>query len=124
MKEKLNNIQVIRVLCIIAVVTIHTCPSGQIGIFLRPFLNFCVSIFIFLSGYLTKMLIEDKSKYIKKRLSRVIIPYIIWSIIYIIIYNDYSNFILKFLTARCCGIYLYFCIHTNDTINFYYNIIN
>lgn len=111
MKEKFSNIQVIRALCIIAVVTIHTCPSGQIGIFLRPFLNFCVAIFIFLSGYLTKMPIEDKSKFIKKRLIRITPPYIIWSIIYTVIYSDYDNFILKFLTARCCGIYYYIFVY-------------
>lgn len=111
MKEKLDNIQIIRALCIIAVVSIHTCPSGQIGILLRPFLNFCVAIFIFLSGYLTKIPIEDNSQFIKRRTLRIIFPYIIWSVIYTIIYNDYNNFILKFLTARCCGIYYYLFVY-------------
>jgi surface polysaccharide O-acyltransferase-like enzyme len=111
MKEKSSNVQIIRALCIIAVVSIHTCPSGQIGIILRPFLNFCVSIFIFLSGYLTKIPIENNSQFIKRRTLRIIFPYIIWSVIYTIIYNDYNNFILKFLTARCCGIYYYLFVY-------------
>ena len=111
MKEKSSNIQIIRALCIIAVVSIHTCPSGQVGIILRPFLNFCVAIFIFLSGYLTKIPIGNNYQFIKRRTLRIIFPYIIWSVVYTIIYNDYNNFILKFLTARCCGIYYYLFVY-------------
>ncbi|MEE0236650.1 MAG: hypothetical protein UD961_10885 [Bacteroidales bacterium] len=52
MKDR--NIQTFRALAIIAVVMIHTTPSGQWQVFCKPFINFAVATFIFLSGYLTK----------------------------------------------------------------------
>lgn len=70
-------------------------------------------MFIFLSGYLTK--IEDKNLTIdvfnKKRILRVIIPYIIWSIIYTIAYSDYRKFFIKILTGTSCGIYYYILVY-------------
>lgn len=56
MKDK--KIQILRGIAIIAVVAIHT-VRGDISIIIRPFINFAVAMFIFLSGYLTK--IEDKN---------------------------------------------------------------
>ena len=49
-KEKNVKIQILRAIAIIGVVLIHTCPSGKWQIFVRPFINFAVPIFIFLSG--------------------------------------------------------------------------
>lgn len=69
-------------------------------------------MFIFLSGYLTK--IEDKNlkgMFNKKRISRVMIPYIIWSIIYTIAYSDYKKFFIKILTGTSCGIYYYILVY-------------
>ena len=43
-----------RAIAIIAVVVIHTTPAGQWQVFCKPFINFAVATFIFLSGYLTK----------------------------------------------------------------------
>ena len=43
-----------RGMAIIAVVMIHTTPAGQWQIFCKPFINFAVAAFVFLSGYLTK----------------------------------------------------------------------
>lgn len=74
-KEK---IQLLRGIAIIAVIMIHT-VSGEKAILIRPFLNFSVALFIFLSGYLTNFSqgIPIKEFY-KKRLIRVGVPYIIW----------------------------------------------
>lgn len=77
-----KNIQALRGLAIIAVVLIHTCPSGLSQVFVRPFLNFAVAMFIFLSGNLTKTENEDWIHFIKKRCLRVLIPYFIWTIVY------------------------------------------
>ena len=54
-KPKNNTIQIFRALAIIAVVMIHTCPSGEWQVFCRPFINFSVATFLLLSGYLTKI---------------------------------------------------------------------
>ena len=85
-EQKSNKIQVLRGIAIIAVVLIHTSPVGLPSIFIRPFLNFCVGLFLFLSGYLS----IAKKWNPKKRIVKIIIPYIIWTIIYVIMQN-YRN---------------------------------
>ena len=73
-----NHIQILRGLAIIAVVFIHNTPIGLSQVFIRPFLNFSVGLFLFLSG-----LLSNKASYNpKKRIVKVIVPYIIWSFIY------------------------------------------
>lgn len=79
---KNNMVQVFRALAIIAVVMIHTCPSAKWQVVCRPFINFAVATFLFLSGYLTKTENEDWGAFYKKRIIRVLIPYLIWSILY------------------------------------------
>lgn len=77
-----RNIQIFRAIAIIAVVMIHTTPAGQWQIFCKPFINFAVAAFIFLSGYLTKADNDDWLAFCRKRISRVLVPYIIWTVIY------------------------------------------
>lgn len=104
------SIQILRGLAIIAVVIIHSCPKGLFGIFIRPFVNFAVAMFIFLSGYLTKVDIPDYKKFILKRIKRVFIPYCLWSLIYMIP-TGFDGFWIKFITGRCCGIYYYIFVY-------------
>ena len=77
-----NMIQIFRALSIIAVVMIHTTPNGEWQVFCRPFINFAVATFLFLSGYLTKVDNDNWFSFCKKRIMRVIIPYVIWTIVY------------------------------------------
>lgn len=95
---------------------IHT-VSGEKAILIRPFLNFSVALFIFLSGYLTNFSqgIPIKEFY-KKRLIRVGVPYIIWSIIYTIAYSNYDNFIKNIMTGQACGIYYYILVYIQLTL--------
>ena len=69
-------------MAIIAVVMIHTTPAGQWQIFCKPFINFAVAAFIFLSGYLTKTDNDNWPKFCTRRISRVLVPYLIWTVIY------------------------------------------
>lgn len=57
------------------------------NIFIRQIVNCCVAVFIFLSGYFTNIekIKNNKKEYITKKIKMLIIPYIIWSIIYFII---------------------------------------
>ena len=71
-----------RGMAIIAVVMIHTTPAGQWQIFCKPFINFAVATFIFLSGYLTKTDNDNWPKFYTRRISRVLVPYLIWTVIY------------------------------------------
>lgn len=81
-RKKNNFIQVVRAFAIIAVVMIHTCPSGIEQVIYRPFINFPVATFLFLSGYLTRIENDNWYAFYKKRIVRVIVPYIIWTILH------------------------------------------
>lgn len=83
---KSNNIQVLRGIAIIAVVFIHNTPKGLAQVYCRPFLNFSVGLFLFLSG----MLSNANNWNLKKRIVKVAIPYTLWTLIYVILYN-YRN---------------------------------
>ena len=80
MKEP--KVQMLRAVAIVAVVMIHTCPTGEMQIYIRPFINFGVATFLFLSGYLTDVSRIKTRYFYKKRISRVLIPYMIWSFLY------------------------------------------
>ena len=82
-----RKIQVLRGLAIIAVILIHTCPGTFAGIFIRAAVNYAVALFVFCSGYLTKTEYPDTGKFYKKRLTRVWIPYVIWSLLYTFAYK-------------------------------------
>ena len=80
-ERKSVKIQLLRGLAIIAVVFIHMTPSGLAQVFCRPFLNFAVGMFLFLSGRLS-----DAKKWTPfKRLIKVLIPYAIWTMVYTLI---------------------------------------
>ena len=81
-KNKNTKIQILRAIAIIAVVMIHTCPDGIMQVYASPFINFSVATFLFLSGYLTSIDNSDWKSFYKKRIFRVIIPYIIWTLLY------------------------------------------
>lgn len=57
MQNRIKNhrIQILRAFAIIAVVMIHTSPPAAGQVIFRPFINFGVATFLFLSGYLTKI---------------------------------------------------------------------
>lgn len=79
---KNNKIQIIRAILALFVVLIHALPNNtELRIILRPILNISVAGFIFLSGFLTKLDIETKAFY-KKRVLTVLVPYLIFSVLY------------------------------------------
>lgn len=81
--EQSQRIQVLRGLAIIAVVFIHNTPGGLYQVFCRPFLNFSVGLFLFLSGMLSNS--EHWNPW--KRIKKVLIPYVIWTLIYSALYH-------------------------------------
>lgn len=104
-KEKNLKIQVLRAIAILAVVLIHTSPVGISQVFIRPLINFAVPTFLFISGYLTTIENSNWKLFCRKRIIRVIIPYIIWTFIYTSINFIGKNFepkkyITHLLTAK------------------------
>lgn len=84
--------QTLKGLCIIFVVLIHL-PWGQDGewtaylwIAIRKIINISVATFFFISAYYTNIYNEIRGSvlnYYSKRLKRLLIPYLIWSIVYV-----------------------------------------
>ena len=48
----------------------------------KPFINFAVATFVFLSGYLTKADNDNWLAFYRRRITRVLVPYFIWTVIY------------------------------------------
>lgn len=103
-------VQWVRGICILMVILIH-CKSGMgydlntfeynYGIILRQFINFPVAVFVFFSGYYTKLDdIHDRSRLIA-RIIRLGIPYLVWSIIYIAYRMIVAHEIFSFYQIIC-----------------------
>lgn len=91
-----ERIQVVRGLAIIAVVCIHSTPdfSMPVEVFCKPFLNFAVGAFLFLSG-----LLSDAEKWDPlKRIRKLLIPYALWSLVYVFVNNGTSLSLPAFVT--------------------------
>jgi len=76
---------------------------------IRPFVNFAVGLFIFLSGYLTKLDCID-SKIIWKRISRVLFPYVIWTLVFSVLHRD-RNVGYNLLTANQPSIFYFMIVY-------------
>lgn len=117
-EQKSYNIQVLRGVAIIAVVFIHNIPSVYVQIWCRPFLNFCVGLFLFLSGMLSYA--DEKIPW--DRIIKVVVPYTIWTFIYVIIsnHNDViqfiTKFILHFVTGTAAPIMYYIFVYCQFTV--------
>ncbi len=106
-----KKIQILRAFAICAVVMIHSNAGGVLGVLTRPFLNFAVAMFLFISGYLTKAEIPSIGKFYGKRILRVIVPYTIWSLIFTFAYRSFDSFFINFFTANCNSIYYYIFVY-------------
>lgn len=105
-ENKSIHIQFLRGIAILAVVMIHSSVPGVYQVLLRPFINFAVALFIFLSGYLTKTKIANVWQFYKKRILKVLVPYLIWSVIYASP-EGFEDFWQKLLMGRWCFAYYY-----------------
>lgn len=113
-----NKIQVLRGLAIIAVVFIHNTPGGLPQVVLRPFLNFCSGLFLFLSG-----MQSDAEKWNpKKRISKVLIPYVIWTLIYVVM-SFYQSplqipvvFLKQLLLGKAAWVMYYIFVYCEFTL--------
>jgi surface polysaccharide O-acyltransferase-like enzyme len=110
MKQHVKSVDYLRTLAILAVVLIHTTSRtleaakfDLIGFPLTLFLNqiarFAVPLFFIISGFVLETNFDQSSSYfsfLKKRFSKIFIPYIFWSgIYYLFIYNqNRENFFL------------------------------
>ncbi len=99
-------VDLIRVIAIFFVVVGHTSESvtdhwNRIPLFdwmsgniYSSFVRFCVPMFFMLSGFLLLGKEESLWNFFRKRFRKIIIPLIAWSVIYLLLSQDYSNYTL------------------------------
>ena len=109
--EKSRRIQALRGVAILAVVMIHTYPHDLFGVYFRALINFAVAMFIFLSGYLTKLECGNWKEFYARRLKRVVIPYVFWSIVITVLKGNYQGFFINLLTGKCLMQYYFIIVY-------------
>ena len=67
---------------------IHNTPVGLAQVWCRPFINFGVGLFLFLSGLLSSAEHWKPAK----RITKIVIPYLVWTLIYVVSANIESPF--------------------------------
>lgn len=110
--RKDEYIQFLRGCAMIAVVLIHCLPQADWILFLRPFLNCAVAMFLFLSGLLTPVdKCIDISSFYKRRIGKILIPYVFWSCVYLIVARQTNPFaIIKSLCLGTSAAQMYFLL--------------
>lgn len=117
-EHKSAKIQALRGFAIIAVVFIHTTPGGMAQVICRPFLNFAVGLFLFLSG----MLSNARECKPFKRLTKILIPYAIWTFAYTIALSYRSpglipgNYIRYLILGNSAAIMYYVFLYCEFTL--------
>ena len=110
-RERNNMVQIFKALAIVAVVMIHTTPAGVSQVLFRPFINFSVATFLFLSGYLTKAENDNWGAFYKKRITRVLIPYVIWTVVYTVFSGHIGRLPMNLLTAKAAAPLYYVLVY-------------
>lgn len=95
-KEYISNL---RVLATFSVILLHTAADfvlrfGEMPLNVWHVANlwdaitrFCVPVFVMISGAVLLGRDEDLGAFMRKRLNRIIIPFLFWSIVYVVYYN-------------------------------------
>ncbi len=108
--QKIRGILIFGVIFIHCVFKCNNVLDNCISIIIRTFCNLAVPIFIFLSAYFFNFqkYKNDPKKYLLNKIKRLIIPLLLWNIIYFIL--DYENFsIIDFITFETAP-QLYFIV--------------
>lgn len=107
-------IQAFRGGAIIAVLVNHTFSGAMtFSVFGEAFINFAVALFIFLSGYLTKIRYDNYKTVVKKRFLKIGIPYVLWSLVCCMVLGVYSpiRITLYLLTGKACFPYYFIIVY-------------
>lgn len=123
MKKYLEKFGLIRIICALSVLGIHITSryiyQYDTAFILNQLFRYCVPIFVILSGYFLFYSDSDKinsngKTIFFKRLKKILVPYIIWTLVYLLYENRHSigelrnlNYLKIFLTGHN---HLYFFI--------------
>ncbi|OGD00916.1 hypothetical protein A2701_04815 [Candidatus Amesbacteria bacterium RIFCSPHIGHO2_01_FULL_47_34] len=114
-KNHNGAIDAIRIAAILGVIMIHTTTriletsrfdvqNYQLTLFLNQAARFAVPVFFMISGYVLQLSYKPSAgyfEYLKKRLNRIFVPYVLWSAIYYLFVYKQHNF--SFPTALMTG---------------------
>lgn len=84
-------------MAIAAVVLIHNTPPGIWQVWCRPFVNWSVGLFLFLSGMLSS---ADRWSP-RKRIAKVLIPYALWTFVYVLLGSLKAPVEIPYKYVRC-----------------------
>jgi hypothetical protein len=118
----------VRGLCIILVILIHvTVPLNEDGIILpewylvRKLTAFPVAVFFFMAGYFVHIEKIEEAGYLGVKIKRVLLPYILFSILYIVLNNilgsnvNWYGILASFLWGTS-EVQMYFCVYLMQMI--------
>jgi surface polysaccharide O-acyltransferase-like enzyme len=83
-----------------------TDPQWWVGNIYDSFIHYCVPVFVMITGALLLPQTITLKSFLQKRVKRIFIPFLFWSVVYIYFtLDDYSNdltlfFVLKTVTAK------------------------
>lgn len=121
--EKDNYFQILKAIAICGVVLSHSIgaeirhiqDNGILEIIIRQFINYSLPVFLFISGYFVTnanfRVNERPFTFIRKRLKRLLIPYLLWSVIGIV------------LTKKFNLTYVIYCLFTGQAMFQLYYIV-
>ena len=105
------KIQIIRAISAFAVVIIHFNANGPFAVLDRPFVNFGTAMFTFISGYLTNITIKDFNLFYRKRILKVLIPYIVWTFVYCIGLGKFGSVVKCLITGSAAAPLYYILVY-------------
>ena len=122
MKERIRSIDCMRGVAILAVLLIHVTTRTleaskfdltdfSLTLFLNQITRFAVPLFFIISGFVLELSFKEESywSFIKRRFSKIFIPYIFWSAFYyLVIYNNNHDNSLKVILTGNASYQLYF----------------
>lgn len=122
-KEYIKSIDALRVIAILAVVAIHISTRTleashydiykfSFSLFINQIVRFAVPLFFLVSGFVLELNYnhhENFLSYLKRRFSKIFIPYLFWSLVYYyFIYSPNSDNMVKMLFNGSASYQLYF----------------
>lgn len=122
MNGRIKSIDAIKSLAILGVILIHTTTrtleasnfnlvNFSWTLFLNQAMRFAVPLFMIISGFVLELVRKEESywSFIKRRFSKIFIPYILWSLIYyLFIYTNNNDNLLEVLLTGNASYQLYF----------------
>lgn len=88
-----------------------------VGVIFRPFVNYAVAMFVFLSGVLTKKRTNGGyTDMIVRRLRKCLIPYVLWSFLCAGINGTIRTFIPDIFFSKCNGICYFTLVYVQMVI--------